>query len=61
MSLSDCPHCWETPCVCKDAYGYRHLSINELTDIKEGIEILIAHKKKCGYGPDQRVHGEFSA
>lgn len=57
MAMSDCPHCWETPCVCADAYGYRHLSTEELTRLRNGIEALIVIKTKRGDKPDLRYVG----
>jgi hypothetical protein len=56
MGMSDCTNCWETPCVCADAHGYRHLSIRELTEIKTGIEALIVDKTARGVAPDKREH-----
>ena len=52
--MSDCDHCWDTPCTCKDARGYRHLSINELRDIIAGMTKLIDNKRRRGLKPDQR-------
>lgn len=59
MALSDCAHCWETPCVCENANGYAHLSINELQDIKDGIEALIKDKTRRGLNPDHREHAKI--
>lgn len=56
MAMSDCEHCWETPCTCSNAYGYRHLSIKELEAIKGGISKLIEDKIKRGVKPDKREH-----
>lgn len=56
MAMSDCPNCWETPCVCADGHGYQHLSINELTNIKRGIEKLLEAKIARGVNPTQREH-----
>jgi hypothetical protein len=56
MAMSDCPHCWETPCLCTDGYGYRHLSINELLDIKRGVEALIKAKRRRGVNQELREH-----
>lgn len=30
MSLSDCPHCWETPCAC--GHEYKTWSVERLDD-----------------------------
>lgn len=51
-----CWKCWETPCVCPDAAGYRHLSLNELKAIRSGLDALIIDKTKRGVKPDQREH-----
>jgi len=56
MSLSDCPHCWETPCVCDNGAGYRHLSIEELTRIRNACDRLIAWKQRRGQGVGYREH-----
>lgn len=48
MSLSDCDHCWETPCVCADARGYRHLSSAELVCIRDGINRIIEERIMAG-------------
>jgi hypothetical protein len=56
VSLSNCDHCWETPCVCDDAFGYKHLSINELKSIRGGIDKLIADKTAREVPPDKREH-----
>lgn len=56
MSLSDCRYCWETPCICDDGYGYKHLSINELLSIKKGIDSILDAKMKRGLAPNMREH-----
>jgi len=35
MALSDCPHCWETPCVC--GYYYRNYDPDRLSEIVVSI------------------------
>ncbi len=35
MSLSDCPKCWDTPCVC--GHEYKHWSVEGL---RKQIEML---------------------
>jgi hypothetical protein len=42
--------------VCGDAHGYRHLSINELRKIREGIDKLIQDKEQRRVDPDKREH-----
>lgn len=56
MGMSDCDHCWNTPCICRNAVGYRHLSINELTNIKIGIDELLVDKMRRGIDPNKREH-----
>lgn len=56
MALSDCERCWETPCVCRDAHGYRHLSIKELLYIRDGLNALIKKKQGTGQDPNKREH-----
>lgn len=56
MGLSDCSSCWETPCVCDNARGYRHLSINELKRLQSGITALIIDKESRKLDPDKREH-----
>ena len=41
MGMSDCIHCWETPCMC--GYGYRDYS-NEKT--LELISAILSYKDK---------------
>lgn len=40
--------------MCRDAYGYRHLSLSELTQIRDGINELIRAKTAAGAIPDER-------
>lgn len=35
MSLSDCPKCWETPCMC--GYEYRNYTTEDMVKWIEGI------------------------
>lgn len=56
MSLSDCSKCWETPCVCSDALGYRHLSTLELLEIVGGLHKIIAYRTLHRIDPAQRQH-----
>lgn len=57
MSLFHCERCWETPCVCGDAYGYRHLSRNELLTLIDGLNRLVWEKDRLGLDRDKRQHG----
>lgn len=58
MAMSDCERCWNTPCVCADAHNYQHLSLNEMTAIRDGLSALIQKRKKerPELDPDRRVH-----
>lgn len=56
VSLSNCDKCWETPCVCASGRGYRHLSVNELRAIQQGVTALINDKVRRGVDPDKREH-----
>jgi len=59
MSMSDCKGCWETPCICDDARGYRHLSTNELIRVRNGINLLINKREKDDPDGDLRArHGQ---
>jgi len=51
-----CERCWDTPCVCPDGYGYKHLSLNELNDLKHAIQNLINDKIERMVPPDKREH-----
>lgn len=43
MAMSDCPHCWETPCVCgKD---YETWSTQRLEKLKEVLERELQKRK----------------
>jgi hypothetical protein len=57
MGMGDCSHCWETPCVCDDGHGYRHLSIVELLRIMNGMAKVVEDKMKRGLDPNKREHG----
>jgi hypothetical protein len=54
MAMSDCDNCWETPCVCRDAHGYRHLSTNEITRIRDGLNDIIEKRTALGVDPTKR-------
>ena len=48
MSNSDCHGCWETPCVCNDAKGYAHLSLNHIRTIHAATGRLIRRLEAAG-------------
>lgn len=54
MGMIDCPNCWDTPCTCRTGHGYRHLSLNELKGIREGLDKLIVEREKLGGDPNRR-------
>ncbi len=43
MAMSDCLHCWNTPCVC--GWDYRNYSIKYLEEQKILIDIAIQFKE----------------
>lgn len=47
MSLSDCIHCWSTPCEC--GWDYRDWPIEELQKRVEMFALIIAFKR---HNPD---------
>lgn len=44
MALSDCPECWETPCVC--GYEYKNDSLDYLIKMRDMFQKLIDEKSK---------------
>jgi len=44
MSMSDCPKCWETPCMC--GYDYRGWSIERLEAQIKMLQEVLSTKKK---------------
>ena len=49
MSMSDCPECWDTPCMC--GYGYRDWTPDKLRDL---IKVLAGVLETKGvYRPTQ--------
>lgn len=42
MALSDCIHCWETPCTC--GYDYRNYPMDELIKMRDLFQRLIDEK-----------------
>lgn len=58
MSLSDCPECWETPCVCGE--GYRGYSLDRAAQLcaavmraqpdQEAVYLLAVRLNRCA-GP----------
>jgi hypothetical protein len=43
MSLSDCPECWDTPCVC--GHQYKGLSTDILRHLKNEFYRIIAERE----------------
>lgn len=43
--------------MCGDAYGYRHLSRNELLTLIDGLNRLVWEKDRLGLDRDKRQHG----
>lgn len=58
MSMFHCQNCWETPCLCNDAHSYRHLSTNELTQIRDALNKLIDKRVTEGGDPNKRHFGQ---
>jgi hypothetical protein len=44
MSLSDCPECWETPCVC--GHQYRNYHLPTLYKMRDMFQCLIDKKER---------------
>lgn len=44
MALSDCIHCWSTPCEC--GWEYRTMSVKELQDRVGMFAMMIAFKTR---------------
>lgn len=43
MAMSDCPECWETPCIC--GHEYKRRSIEYLTELRNVIDKVIKEKQ----------------
>jgi hypothetical protein len=44
MALSDCPKCWETPCVC--GYDYRMYDMDRLIKMRDMFQKLIDDRQR---------------
>ena len=44
MSLSDCPKCWDTPCVC--GYNYSHWSGTDKNKMVKHILNILHYQNK---------------
>jgi len=44
MALSDCIHCWDTPCTC--GWEYRNLPIEELQNRVGMFAMMLAFKRR---------------
>ncbi len=44
MSLSDCIHCWSTPCEC--GWDYRNYSIETLQERVKMLTLIMAFKQQ---------------
>lgn len=44
MALSDCMHCWNTPCIC--GWDYRHLTLEQLQRRVGMFALMIAFKTR---------------
>lgn len=52
MCISNCPTCWETPCICGESF--RHLSTNELMALVVALNKLVADRVQAGFDPTVR-------
>lgn len=42
MSLSDCPKCWETPCIC--GHEYEDWSTDKIEDLIDVLKKVLEEK-----------------
>lgn len=58
MSMSDCKHCWQTPCCC--GWDYRNIPIEQLEKLINVLSCVVDYRKgnpgavfstRCGETP----------
>ena len=40
-----CDGCWDSPCRCEDARGYRHLYTDELIKLRDALNRLLVERE----------------
>ncbi len=54
MSVSDCPDCWDTPCVCKTGYlGSKIFEYNKAVERIKVLEKEVEELMKTDYWQDR--------
>ena len=56
MALSDCPHCWDTPCTC--GYMYWFMSMDRLEQVYRAVK-RARGKRRGGRRPPGSVQEEL--
>lgn len=56
MALSDCSHCWDTPCTC--GWGYRNYNIKGLQERINMLQKVVSFKNQNPQAKFSSIGGE---